>query len=151
MTAGSRLRNVLLFLVFLLLVNIVTIEAGSGESKVTVANMTDHYLHIVIEGNSFLYVAPRRSVTYVTGATPEVYIEVFYAPGQQIQGSLTGVVEVPYVSASRGCTCRDSQYGDCMYEPAVGGSIRIEIDPAMLEPGDGENGEEAAWMVGDSS
>jgi hypothetical protein len=119
----------------LLVINCVTIALGSEDSSVTVANKTDHYLHIMIDSEQFLYVAPDRAVTYTTDAKPSMLVESFYAPGQGISGSSLDTVDVPFRGAREGCTCTDDQsWGDCVYNPPTGGTARLEIFPQDLEP-----------------
>ena len=108
---------------------------GSEESSLTVANHTQHYLHIFIEGEAFPYVAPEHSVSHLSEPKPSVLVTVLYAPGQGISGSAVDTVEVPYRGATEACSCEgDDQWGDCVYTPASGGSTRLEIWPEDLEP-----------------
>ena len=107
------LRGLLVLLLTLLLINVVAVSIGSEESSLTVANHTQHYLHIFIDGDPFLYVAPERSVTYVSAPKPDILVTAIYSPGQGIHGSLSDTVTVPYRGATEACSCEeDDQWGD---------------------------------------
>ena len=127
-------RTAIVAVLTLLVINVVTIAVGSEDSSLTVANKTEHYLHIIIDNTQFLYVAPDRAVTYTTNAKVSMLVEYFYAPGQGLSGSSIDTVEVPYRSAQEGCSCSDGQtWGDCVYNPPTGGTARLEIFPEDLE------------------
>ena len=138
MSSRSAVRNSLhltLLLLLLLLVNIVTVADGADESRLTVANLTEHYVHIFIEGETYLYVAPQRSVAYTTSAKPTMLVEIVYAPGQGVRGSAVDTVAVPYRSSQSGCSCEEGDsWGDCIYEPPSGGTARIEVRPEDMLP-----------------
>ena len=123
-------RGLLILLALLIVVNVVTVIASGDESSLTVANLTEHYVHIFIENEPFLYIAPEHSVTYSCGARPTLTVASTYAPGQGVSGSAADTIEIPYVGSREGCSCEGSDsWGDCIYEPAQGGSARIELVP----------------------
>lgn len=128
-----RIVKILLFCLCLLLINIATVLLGDEESRLTVVNKTEHYLHIFIDEQPYLYIAPDRSVTHSAGAKASMSVSVVYAPGQGIDGSRTETVTLPYRSASEYCDCSDEDaFGDCVVTPSSGGSSRWEVTPADL-------------------
>jgi hypothetical protein len=134
MAARISMRGTFLLLLSLLVVNVISVTLAGDESTVTVSNRTEHYLHVFVDTEQFLYVAPDRSVTYTTPAKPSVLVTVLYAPGQGVQGSVVDTVAVPYSSAHEACNCsEDDVWGDCVVTPAAGGAARIEIWPEDLE------------------
>jgi hypothetical protein len=140
MRSRDAARNAILLallLVTLLLVNVATVAVGEDDSQLTVANLTGHFVHIFIEGQDFLYVAPDRSVTYAASARPDMLVEVVYSPGQGVRGSLVDTVPVPYRGSTTACSCQDDDsYGECIYEPPSGGSARFEVfADDMIEDG----------------
>lgn len=136
-------KGLLILVALLIAVNVLTVIASGDQTSLTVANLTEHYLHIFINSEPYLYIAPDRSVTYSCEARPMLMVESIYAPGQGISGSAADTVEIPYVGSREGCSCQeDESWGDCIYEPAQGGSARLELIPddfLMSEPATGED------------
>ena len=134
MSIKNIFPKILLLLIFFLILNIVTISLGDGKSSLTVVNKTEHFLHIIIENEPYLYISPEQSATHSTEAKSTMTISAFYSPGQAITGALLDTVDVPYTAASTGCTCSedDNSFGDCTYNPPVGGAARREIKAGEL-------------------
>ena len=120
--------------IFFLILNIITISLGDSESSLTVVNKTEHYLHIYIDGENYLYVSPERSATHAMKAKPSVEVVVLYSPGQGITGSVTKTIDVPYTDASSSCSCdEETGHSSCSYDPPSGGSKRWEVYPEDLQ------------------
>lgn len=120
-------------LVFLILMLPLTITYGDEEASLTVVNKTEHYLHIIIEGQPHLYVSPERGVTYATDPTPNFIVDVFYSPGQGVSGRINRTIEMPYSSARSGCDYdRSTGCYDCSTSPATAGSVLWEVTADSL-------------------
>ena len=87
------------------------ITFASDQVDVTVLNHTQQYLHVVINNEPFLYVAPGGVVQTQSGLT--AFVEVFYSPGQSISGSgqkeLTSTVTEGVIQST---SCSDER-NDC--------------------------------------
>ncbi|MDH4071444.1 MAG: hypothetical protein OEV30_13595, partial [Ignavibacteria bacterium] len=61
---------------------------GSEEVQLTVVNQTSHFIHVIMNGDSYLYVGPRGSAVFEASAETQTSIlaVAFYAPAQGIQG-----------------------------------------------------------------
>jgi hypothetical protein len=127
-----RISRILFLLFLLLLINIVTVTLSDEKSKLTAVNSTEYYLHFFIDGIEYLYVAPGKSITHATDPKPDIIVTAFYAPGQGIIGSVTDTVDVPYQSASSGCTCDEQGQADCFYNPPTGGATTWEVTSSMI-------------------
>lgn len=139
--------RVLLTSMFLLLFNIITVSFSDEETRLTVVNKTSYYLHVIIDGISFLYVEPERSVTKSSEPKPSMEVVAFYSPGQGISGSIAENINVPYNDADYGCNCTtESGYEGCSYSPPTGGSTRFEVTPQMLAPDTGNIGTSKIWI-----
>jgi hypothetical protein len=97
------LKNILSpYLLLILLSLIFTIGISLDYDAIwTIRNNTEHYIHIMVNNKSYLYVRSHNSIKVETNAR-NVEIEAFYAPGQLIAGSVTR----NYTAASsdeRGC------------------------------------------------
>lgn len=122
-----------LLLLFLLFLNIVVVSLGNdAKSTLTVVNKTNHYLHVIVDNEPYLYVSPEKSITHTTEAKPTLMVNVFYSPGQGITGSAVDTIEVYYREASTSCSCNEEGTDECVYNPAAGGSARWEVTPEDL-------------------
>lgn len=79
------------------------IVPGSDEVHVQVSNQTLHYLHVIINNQSFLYVPPGRSVSLDPEGQHLAVMAAFYAPGQGVTGQAEQTVEIPDYVASVDC------------------------------------------------
>ena len=118
---------------FLLFLNIITVLIGDEKSSLTVVNGTEYYIHFFVEGTEYLYVKPGRSFTHESDPKPDMIVTALYSPGQEIQGSVTDTVSIPYRGSSSGCTCEQDGGSDCAYTPPSGGSTSWEVTPDMIE------------------
>jgi len=130
----SIFSKLFILLLLLLMFNLITLSIGDEESSITVVNKTLHYLHIMIGGTPFTYIAPDKAVTKTSKPVSEMQVYALYSPGQGIKGTVAIMAPVPYQGASQGCTCTDGD-PECSYTPPVGGSARLEITPEMLANG----------------
>jgi hypothetical protein len=147
-------KNVLVFCLFLvtsIVLNITTTSLGDESSRLTVLNKTGDYLHIYIEGTTYPYVAPGRSVTHSASAQETFYVEAFYSPGQgQTSAFIESTFTLPYTPAisyttGDNCSCEDPNSSvSCtddegvVNNPAQGGSDHWEITEDLFEDIQGE-------------
>ena len=59
----TLLRRPYFLVIFLILLCPFTFTFGDDNAVLTIMNLTSHYLHIIINGDSYLYVFPGASVT----------------------------------------------------------------------------------------
>jgi len=115
----SPIRMMIWTFVVVLFASGYVVSIENSEVTVTIHNRTRHYLHVLINNQPYLYVAPGGSALTETGLTT-VFVEVFYSPGQGISGGatkeLTSVTTTTYSSnRSRDCSTSGSNSGsnDC--------------------------------------
>ena len=137
----SKLFNFLIVAVLLLLLNVITVLMGDDQSRLTVINKTEYYIHIVIDGNVFPYVGPNVSITQTSSPTSTMRAEVFYSPGQgKTSQIIDSTFSLPYTPASTrtygdsySCDCQDETFScsesssGVVNVPAQGGSAQWEI------------------------
>ena len=126
-------------LLFVFLILPLTITFGEDEAKMTVVNKTGHFLHVIMNGDAFLYVAPERSVTYAaeSGSDLHMLVDVFYSPGQEVsEETQRSFVVRPAQRASSGCDWDSDGGWDCSSSPAIGGLMVWEVthDTLLTEP-----------------
>jgi hypothetical protein len=127
----SRWKFILLIMVLMFPLKL---SIGNSNSKLTVMNKTEQYLHIFIEGAPYLYISPNRSVTAESGGFVTFTVTAFYSPGQNIKGSITRDITVePLSPGSAGCDYDRGEGCDCTTTPAVGGSEIWEITADSLQ------------------
>lgn len=140
MRATKNIFEISFLLVILLILNFVTVSLSDEKTRLTIGNKTESYLHMSIDGSLFTYVAPNQYVDYETEPKPELFVQVFYSPGQ---GKTSAIIDstfvLPYTPASTTaygdeCSCQDPNteqscsYTDKVVEnPPQGGSARWEI------------------------
>jgi hypothetical protein len=130
----------------LILLNIVTTSLGDESSRLTIVNKTGAYIHIYIEGTTYPYVAPDRSVTHSASARETFYVETFYSPGQNISANIVdSTFTLPYTPAQTyttgdNCSCEDPNSSvSCtddegvVTNPAQGGSANWEITRDLFD------------------
>jgi hypothetical protein len=118
---------------FILFMTPLTISYGGSKAGFTVKNKTDYYLHVYVNGEPHLYLAPMRSASASSTSTT-FSVTAFYAPGQGVSGIIDRSFEADYTpSSSSSSGCNDSSdYGpSCECEksttPADYGSITWDI------------------------
>lgn len=81
------------FPTLLLALLLVTLPLGwtlGGNTAIKIINHTDYYLHVFIDGDSFLYIPPTHGVGKdYESHTVVANVRVLYAPGQAVSGSVT--------------------------------------------------------------
>ena len=133
MSVKIHLPKILLFLLFLLLLNIVTVTLGDEPSRITIVNKTEYFLHVFVDATEYLYLESGQSLFHETEPKSQVNVKAFYAPGQGITGSLDVYVEIPYQGSTTECSCQEGQlFGDCTTTPVMGGATTFEINPEDL-------------------
>ncbi len=82
------------------LIAIVTIlwpymfSIASSDTTFTLVNRTRYYLHAIVNSESFVYIAPGRSVNVKVQAPVSIYARVRYSPGQGVKGTGERTVEI---------------------------------------------------------
>ncbi len=126
--AGARLRA---GLVLLMVCAGISVTFGSDRSSLTVYNKTGRFLHVIIQGKSFLYISPGASARYETEGAATVAVTAFYAPGQGVVGSASRSFRIyPWRPESTGC---DWTTTTCTTRPSSGGPALWEVAPDTLQ------------------
>ena len=89
------LRKSLSRFVLILLILLFSVRIAPGQNYwVVITNKTDHYIHVIINNQSFLYIAPED---YIRANFPirELQVKVFYAPGQAVTGKVERELYAP--------------------------------------------------------
>jgi hypothetical protein len=112
------MRGILRLVVIFCFTSTYVVSYEDDDVSVTVTNLTGHYLHILIDTRTFLYVGPGGRAQIETPAYT-AFVEVFYSPGQGISGratrELTSVTNTTYSGGSnRSCSNRNDKQG-CDY------------------------------------
>lgn len=124
------------------------ISFDENSVSITIVNRTRYYLHILIDKDPHLYVAPGGSVHSET-RMQSAFVEVLYSPGQGISGraekelTSTTTTSTNY-SSDRGHTCASSSSGNsCQSMTSSEGSVSYSytrspmtwtVVPADFEP-----------------
>jgi hypothetical protein len=111
----ALLRKILWTVVIVCFSSAYVVSFEDGEVPVTISNGTRHYLHMLINNQPYLYVAPGGSASLgVMWST--VHVEVLYSPGQGISGravrDLTSVTTTTY-SGGESRSCHNNSKNDC--------------------------------------
>ena len=121
----------------LLLALFVGVSTSSDVGRLTVINHTEHYVHVIVDGEPFLYVHPGAGAIFEKEGYARVVAKVFYSPGQGISGSAERTFTVaPYEPYSSGC---DWHTLECTTTPASGGPLSWEVtaDTLAAQPPEG--------------
>jgi hypothetical protein len=125
-------------LLFVLILVPMAISSSNNKSSLTVVNRTDLYLHLIVDGHSYLYLAPDREFNYESEPKGEYYVRAFYSPGQRSNAVISRTIAVPYYSGSTGCGYSSQGGITCSATPEHGGSALWEVTPdTMLFQPDG--------------
>jgi hypothetical protein len=125
------LMRVLRIAVFLLFVP-YTVTFGDEEASLTVYNHTLHFIHVIMNNDSFLYVGPGRSASFTTEGPVTVYVQAFYAPGQGIEGSAQSSYIIGGTTVVSDC---NSGTSTCSTDPtAASASWTITADTLAANP-----------------
>jgi hypothetical protein len=124
-TAVPRLLALALLLTFSF-----GISVGDEKARLTIINLTDHYLHAIVDGHPHLYISPGSSATHEADGASEFFVNVFYAPGQNMSGSREETVFVaPYNPGGWGCNSNLQ----CTNTAPMGGHRSWEVAPDSLQ------------------
>jgi hypothetical protein len=128
-------RYKLLLICLILIIPLTLGYSGDEQASVTVVNKTEYYLHVIIDGESYLYVSPDMGVTRSSDPKGEFSVDAFYSPGQGITARISRTIDVPYSPASTGCGHGSSGGCECVTNPASAGTAVWEITAdTMLVP-----------------
>lgn len=133
-----------LLIAFIFFISPLSIGIGSSEPTFTAVNKTGKFLHMFINSDPVLYVAPKQSAS-ATSSSTTFDVKVFYAPGQGDSGMVVSrtfeVAYYPPPTNSAGCHSSSEEGGDYGCDcstttgPASYGSEVWEITPdTMLVP-----------------
>jgi hypothetical protein len=123
-----------LLLAFIFFMSPLSISFGDSQATFSVLNKTGYFLHVYINGEPYLYLAPMRRAT-LQSATITFDVTAFYAPGQGVSGVIDRIFDAPYTAPSThssgckddsdnnsnlGCECSKSttpaDYGSVIWE-----------------------------------
>ena len=113
---GSRFTTIVAILLVLLP---YSLSFGDDQTTFTLINNTPYFLHAVINGKAYLYIAPYGNVVSDINAYSGATATVTYSPGQNIKGKATRefTVEIQTssnYSGSRGSDCsNNNRNSDC--------------------------------------
>ncbi len=114
----------------LLLALIVNVTVGGDVGRLTVINETEHYVHVIVDGDPFLYVPPGAGAIFEKEGYSTVVASVFYSPGQGVSGSAKREFVIsPYEPSSTGC---DWSTLECTTSPTTGGARSWEVTADTL-------------------
>ncbi|MBI1805062.1 MAG: hypothetical protein HY033_08890 [Ignavibacteriae bacterium] len=109
--SGHRVRKLVTALTILVVLWPYTVSFGDEGVSFTLINRTSHYLHAVINGKSFVYIAPGGVVAYQLDAYANVTADVSYSPGQDIKGKTSKTFQAVVVD-SYSNDCSDNGHGN---------------------------------------
>jgi len=114
-----------MIIVLLIMLWPYAISVSDDGVAVTVINNTRYFLHITINGEHYLYVAPGGSVAQQTNSLATVVLEAAYSPGQQVTGSGSKAVDPVRVDqVNNTSSCADTHGGnDCMSTTSANANI----------------------------
>lgn len=120
--------------VVLLLAFFVDVSSGGDVGRLTVVNDTEYYVHVIVDGDPFLYVPPGAGAVFEKEGYSRVVAKVFYSPGQGVSGSAERTFTVsPYDPASTGCEWNNME---CTSTPPSGGPLSWEVTADTLAVSD---------------
>ncbi len=118
----------------LLLILVVGVTVGGDIGRLTVINETDHYVHVIVDSEPFLYVPPGAGATFEKKGYSTVIAIVFYSPGQGVSGTAERkFVVAPYEPASTGCAWTTLE---CTTSPSTGGAVSWTVTADTLAAAD---------------
>lgn len=128
---------------FLFFIIPLSVSYGDGQGSVAVINKTDYFLHVYIDGEPHLYVAPMHRASREAAKT-SFDVTAFYAPGQGVSGIIDTTLEVSYTpptTRSSGCwdNSGDRDAGcECSETtgPAQYGYDQLEVVDSLMKPFD---------------
>ena len=134
-TYGHRIRKLVTITAILLVLWPYTASFGDEGVSFTLVNGTSRFLHAVINGKPFVYIAPGAVIVYQLGGYANVTASVSYSPGQNVKGRTTKtfqtVVEtVNNYSSNHSHDCSGSQSGNtCSSSTEAAGTATTSVRP----------------------
>lgn len=130
---GTIIKKPYFLVIFLVLLCPFTFTFGDDNAVLTIMNLTGYHLHIIVNGDPYLFISSGASVTVESEGPTDFVVNAFYAPAQGIKGSATRSIHVaPYRAATSGCDYSSSGGCECSTNPATGGAVLWEITPDTL-------------------
>lgn len=133
-----------LLVLFVAIITPLAVSYGKRKVTLTVANGTELFLHVIVDSNPYLYVAPGDSIRHEVEndkyeGIETFYITAFYSPGQELSGEFNTVREIQlyYPYSGDGIDCSDNSD----QEPLTGALMQL-ILPEDLQPFPDGAGEE---------
>lgn len=116
-------------LVFLMIIIPITISYGLDSASLRVINSTDYFLHVIIDGNPYLYISPQGSVSYNAEGKTSFHVQAYYSPGQEISGTADSTLDITINPPKTGCRdTSDSRGGGCECTTTPGSISDAEWD-----------------------
>jgi hypothetical protein len=136
MKVKMYLPKIILVIIFLFLVNLLTVSVGEDVSSVTIVNLTDYYIDVLTEGKMYSSIQPEYAIVHTTDPKPSIEVTVQYTTGQEVSGSVTRTINLPYSARDETCECDENDSPECVTYPEEGGSGKWEVLPSDF-PGSG--------------
>ncbi len=121
--------KIFVILLFIFLINLLTISLGDDISSVTVVNLTDYFIDVLAEGKFYAAVEPGYAIIHTTDPKPAVDVTVQYTTGQEVSGSVTRTLKLPYRGRNETCECDQNDSPRCVTYPEEGGTNKWEVLP----------------------
>ena len=143
--SGYRSPKLTTMLTILLLLLPYTVSFGDGGLSFTLMNSTSHYLHAMINGKPYLYIAPQCMVAVELSTYSGVVAEVAYSPGQGIKGKTSKTFEAVIhttENANESGTCSSGSGGNtCSSNSATESTTSVSPITWTVEPSDLQSNE----------
>jgi hypothetical protein len=111
------------------------IAIGDETASLTVTNRTSHVVTVVVADRTFPAVAPGAGVTYQSSGPATVRVDVSYAPGQGMEGSVRRSFHLSsyHPATTSGTTVYWAcSMGSTITSPAGGGPIMWQVTADTL-------------------
>jgi len=144
--AAIRRRAGFLLLLAVLLIP-PTVSIGSDGVSVRLVNQTRYYLHMIVDNQPFLYIAPGGWVAHQSNDL-SAGVKVFYSPGQGVSGSMDRIVSSAMVQSSTAdCRSDCNKTNSCVTENSSSSLVNpvilyITPDSLRTTQGYGDSGKE---------
>lgn len=130
----SVLKKISFPLVFLMIMIPITISYGLDNASLRVTNSTDNFIHVLIDGNPYLYISPNGSITYNAEGKTSFHVQAYYSPGQGVSGSADSTLSIEINPPKTGCSeTSDSRGGGCECTTEPGSLSDAEWDITELD------------------
>src|SRR5512135_384475 len=116
----SRLRMLALIAAALAVLWPYAVSLGDQPATFRLINSTGQYLHVKINSDSHVYIAPGMSVGYESHGNGDIVATATYSPGQGSRGTVTRTFKVTVTttntnsqSSANDCSSHSNQPNDC--------------------------------------